>query len=95
MDLYCQKCGEPWDLIYVLHEMDEDGDIGDAERFQNGEGCPVCAWGRKSPKHPPHIARVATVLRDLLGDDVDCIAAEMDDIASEMDDIIAEMDDPI
>jgi len=32
MDVYCKRCGEPWDFYWVQH----------GERFWRGEGCPAC-----------------------------------------------------
>ena len=39
MDVYCKRCGEPWDIDEVEH-----GDFDDEERrrFWAGEGCPSC-----------------------------------------------------
>lgn len=39
MDVYCKRCGEPWDLYGVQH-----GDMTATERdsFWRGEGCPAC-----------------------------------------------------
>ena len=44
MDVYCKKCGEPWDYYGVLH-----GDMTpeEARRFLRGEGCPCCDFGKK------------------------------------------------
>jgi len=38
-DVYCAKCGEPWDYYGVLH-----GDMSykEKEEFLKGEGCPSC-----------------------------------------------------
>ena len=80
MDLYCQLCGEPWDLFYVQDDMDIDGQKGDAKKFKKGNGCPACAWGKKAPKEKPLIAEAASAIYDVLGDDIDGIAAELEDI---------------
>lgn len=39
MDVYCKRCGEPWDLMGI-----RDGDMTEEERkmFLRGEGCPCC-----------------------------------------------------
>ena len=39
MDLYCQRCGEPWDFDSVYH-----GDLTpeEKERFLKGVDCPAC-----------------------------------------------------
>ncbi len=74
MDLYCQRCGESWDAYGVRH-----GDLTGEERvrFLKGEGCPSC-FGKPVDKKPFR-AELATVLGDMLGDDLDGIAAEMED----------------
>lgn len=74
MDVYCKRCGEPWDLYGVEH-----GDMTDDERrrFWAGEGCPRC-YGKPVAKRPFR-AEVTSVLHDLLGDDLDGLAAELDD----------------
>ena len=76
MDLVCIRCGEPWDMDYVLHE--------DPKAFKRHGGridhCPCC------PKHKPkHSAKqqarldAIAELANLLGDDVDGLAGTLDD----------------
>ena len=85
MDLYCQKCSEPWDFWHVQSDMDDElEDFADdgtkpSVRFKNGEGCPACDWGKKAPKTPNMRAQAMKVTMDLLGDDIDGVAAMMDD----------------
>lgn len=79
MDLYCQRCGEPWEAYYVQHDMDLDGDPGDAVRFKRGEGCPHCKWGKTAPAKKPFRAEIASVLGDLAGDDIDGLASDLED----------------
>lgn len=49
-DVYCAKCGEPWDRaeVYPAAQGDEDCalDPEEAWRFLAGEGCPHCKFGR-------------------------------------------------
>jgi hypothetical protein len=101
MDLYCQRCGEPWDFYGVYH-----GDLEPEEKddFIKGRGCPACN-GQVMCTRPnscqdcdqgaensqgiftclqghfkrPFRAELASVLTDILGEDVDGIAAEMED----------------
>lgn len=80
MDIYCQKCDEPWDVCYVGHDMDDDGEKGDAERFKRGEGCPCCEWGKNAPKQQSLRGEAMGLVADLLGDDIDGMAAFMDDM---------------
>lgn len=73
MDLYCQRCGEPYDFDYVYQEMTS------AERnaFLHGEHCPSCKG--KTVERRPFRAELASALSDALGSDVDGLAAEMED----------------
>ncbi len=71
MDLYCQRCGEPWDFFYVSDEMTPE----ERARFHKGEGCPTC-FGKPVVKRPFR-AQLAAALGEILGDDVDGLAAEM------------------
>lgn len=49
-DIYCSKCGEPWDSFGITHCIGE-GDMTreEAIRFRHGEGCPSCGFGSKCP----------------------------------------------
>ena len=43
-DVFCKKCGEPWDYYGILHgDMTKE----EAKRFFRGEGCPCCGFGKK------------------------------------------------
>ncbi len=74
MDVYCKRCGEPWDLYGVEH-----GDLTDDERirFWKGLGCPSC-FG-KAVERRPFRAEATAVLHEVLGDDLDGLAAELED----------------
>lgn len=45
-DVYCAKCGEPWDYRGIPRHKSDDGDMEfeEAERFRKGEGCPCCGF---------------------------------------------------
>ena len=74
MDVYCKRCGEPWDVYGVDHgDMTED----ERRRFWSGEGCPSC-YG-KPVKNRPFRAELTTALHEALGDDTDGLAAELED----------------
>ncbi|MBI2851970.1 MAG: hypothetical protein HYX84_02535 [Chloroflexi bacterium] len=73
MDLYCRRCGEPWDIYYVEQEMDPLERV----HFKDGEGCPAC-YGKPIEKRPFR-AELAAAFQDVLGDDTDGIAVEMED----------------
>lgn len=74
MDLYCKRCGEPWEMDYVNFEMTSQ----ERNHFKAGEGCPCC-YGKPAPAKRPLRAELQQVLEDVLGDDVDGIAAELED----------------
>ena len=74
MDVYCPRCGEPWDLYYVQHEMTSQ----ERRDFWAGKACPSCV--NKEVKERPDRALATAVLRDVLGSDVDGIAAELEDL---------------
>ena len=79
MDLYCQVCGEPQD--FWGSRAGENGDFTEQEKtdFDSGVGCPACKWGQNKPDKQPFRSELASVLADILGDDIDGIASEMDD----------------
>jgi len=73
MDVYCPRCGEPYELDYIQHEITPE----ERRDFWAGKGCQSCR-GKEIAKRPFR-AEISAVCRDLLGDDVDGIAAEMED----------------
>lgn len=73
MDLYCRRCGEPYDMDHVNFEMTTLERI----HFKDGEGCPSC-YGKPVEKRPLR-AQLAGGLADLLGDDLDGLASAMED----------------
>lgn len=82
-DIHCVKCGEPWDMD-CLHDMiEEQGLSYDDARvrfFQNG--CEALGWGgceRPVSEGATMRAMASSAMADLLGDDVDGIAAMMED----------------
>jgi hypothetical protein len=86
MDVYCQRCDEPWDTYYVNFDMDEDsgpdefdGDTKPSERFKRGDGCPACKWGKNAPKQKSIRGMAMGAMAELLGDDMDGMASMMDD----------------
>ena len=74
MDLYCQNCGEPYELDYVYNDMTVD----EKKKFLSGNGCDCC--NGMPVKNKPFRAEAMSVLQDILGDDVDGIASELDDL---------------
>jgi ssDNA-binding Zn-finger/Zn-ribbon topoisomerase 1 len=78
VDVYCQKCGEPWD-VFSLHDIDREFADG-RRRFLNGEGCPACRWGENASEEPPARSVAMRTAREVLGDDVDGMAAVIEDL---------------
>ena len=74
MDVYCKRCGEPWDLYGVQHgDMTEE----ERDRFWKGEGCPSC-FGKTIEKRPFR-SELTAAFHEVLGDDVDALAAGLED----------------
>lgn len=79
MDLYCSKCGEPWELD-TMHDVAEENDMtfNKAVEYFRKKGC--AALGA-SCGEPANVGRAMAfaALHDLMGDDVDGIAAMLED----------------
>ncbi len=75
MDIYCKRCGEPWDAYGARQYMDMTKE--EYDRMMCGEGCPCC-FG-KEVKERPFRAQVTSALHDILGDDLDGLASELQD----------------
>jgi len=79
VDLLCQRCGEPWDFFYITDEMTEE----ERRDFHAGRGCPCCCKKATADIHlsprQQEATEVQAILRDVLGDDIDGLAAEMED----------------
>lgn len=76
MDLICTRCGEPWDLDAVLHDMPEDFE----RKGSLIARCPSCPPGKPKLANATE-ARLAIIrfLAENLGDDVDGFAATLED----------------
>lgn len=76
MDLVCTRCGEPWDVLYVLHE--------EPNAFKRNGG--LISWCPTCPKESPKLdiktkVKLVTIasMAKLMGDDVDGLAAVLED----------------
>jgi hypothetical protein len=76
VDVYCPVCGEPWDLD-TLHEIDAPSYQAKRKRFQR-EGCGALETAHNEPADGLR-ASASAALFDVLGDDVDGIAATLED----------------
>ena len=87
MDLYCQRCGEPYEFLYVT----DDFTPMEQRVFNSGRGCPSCYQLDEGAEHPaqghntrevetkPFRAILQAELRSILGSDTDGLAAMMED----------------
>ena len=76
-DVYCKRCGEPWELDYVDHDLTKE----EREDFWKGRRCPACTGGyHNNESGKPFAAMAMSALHDLLGDDHDGLAAELEDL---------------
>ena len=91
MDLYCPRCGEPWDND-TFHEAAEEQETTYRDvmrRFQT-EGCVAIGWGSCSSSSDAGdvmrnrdgiaVTDAAAMLYELLGDDTDGAAAMFEDM---------------
>lgn len=78
MDVYCQRCGEPYDVFSLTDDMNEQ----ERQDFKKGVCCPCCK-GKEIEKKPAR-AEIASILAPLLGDDIDGLAAMMEDAEYEL-----------
>ena len=82
MDTYCTRCGEPWDVDYLQHEIDDDfGFVFGTNRLVVLR-CPSCGARHTSSRKASQRRAFAEELAQLLGDDLDGFAAEMDELGT-------------
>ena len=80
MDIYCNRCGEPWDMDHVMHEAEE----GDFDRVGGDiRMCPACRNKSDKELDVPQEVKDKNYIRSelsyLLGDDIDGFAAMCED----------------
>ncbi len=79
MDIKCKNCGEPWDMD-SLHDLVAEGaavDFEDARKAFYREGCGAFGQGCTSVRYGGGSA--IEVLQELMGDDIDGLAALTED----------------
>jgi hypothetical protein len=81
MDIYCTRCGEPWDLDTFHDVADEMGTTWEAAVADfRRRGCVAAGADVKWCQPEDTLRGAATAaLVDLLGDDVDGVAAMLED----------------
>ena len=77
MDIICPKCTEPYDLS-ELHDNDFGLSFSDANRKFHTDGCSAVFETRCTPVESLR-GDVSAAMYDMLGDDIDGIAAMMED----------------
>ena len=80
MDVYCSRCGEPYDVFSLTDDMTKE----ERADFHAGRGCPCC---RNTPddaidlsERQKDLLTVQSALKTVLGDDIDGLAAELEDL---------------
>jgi len=87
MDIYYHRCGEPWEIDTFHDIADERGETFAVvmSAFQR-EGCGATGWVAKCERATGDGARMrgdlSAALADMLGDDVDGIAAMLEDFGA-------------
>lgn len=84
MDIYCPKCGEPWDNDELHHEAeDNDSDYETVAKNFRRRGCEVFGFQHGDADYEVNgmpASTAASALYELLGDDMDGAAAMMEDL---------------
>lgn len=78
-DVYCPQCGEPCD-IYEFHDRADqlDSTFDEVRASFAAEGCAAMGWPHADVPNRGR-ASAAAAMFDILGDDVDGIAAMLED----------------
>jgi hypothetical protein len=81
MDINCPKCGEPWDMdeLHYVAEENQTTFTEEVKKFSTA-GCQVFDGQPCTEPADRTRALAAAVALELLGDDVDGIAAFMEDM---------------
>jgi hypothetical protein len=86
MDIYCPRCGEPWDMDELHFEAEDRAARGDKDatyesvaRDFRRRGC-AALGGQCSDSPNTDRAEAASILYDMLGDDLDGAAALLEDM---------------
>ena len=78
MDMVCLRCGEAWDMDYVLHEAPHEF-IRHHSRIERCPACPATGRPALSAAEQERLAMIA-VIADVCGDDIDSFVAELEDL---------------
>lgn len=79
-DIYCPRCGEPVEIDYLHDVADTNASsFTEVREAFYMDGC-VALGDRCNPRPNKNRAALSAALMDLLGDDVDGLAADMEDL---------------
>lgn len=76
MDLYCTTCGEPHEIECI----DEPDEYGLTLRGRTIVACSSCEYHRKRGTIDKRAAGASAAMHDIMGDDIDGVAAMMEDM---------------
>ena len=81
MDIYCCNCGEPYDMYCITDPEEREGMISEGAEIVKNRlvKCPCCPADGELDESQKDRALFSEVAHDLLGDDIDGIAAILDD----------------
>ena len=79
MDIRCTTCGEPWDTD-TIHEIAHEEEVSYSEALDlfRKHGCTVLG-ARHNTTPDADAAHLSTLAFELMGDDIDGVAAMLDD----------------
>lgn len=73
MDVYCKRCGEPYDVDSLSFDFTSQ----ERKDFHAGISCPACKG--KEVNARPFVCDLMAAVSDIMGDDIDGLAAAMED----------------
>jgi hypothetical protein len=80
MDIYCGRCGEPWDLDTFHDVAAEQSTTWDAAIAEfRRKGCEATGWCGPCEERRTVRGDATGALLDILGDDVDGVASMLED----------------
>ena len=75
-DVYCRKCGEPWDFYYVTHEMKST----EQSDFVKGMCCPQCRE-KMNPEEQDRERALASIIESL--NEIEGLVIHLDQVLSD------------
>jgi hypothetical protein len=78
MDMVCLRCGEAWDMDYVLHEAPHEF-TRTRSRINRCPACPATSCPALSGDEQERLEMIAAIA-DICGDDIDAFVTELEDL---------------